>query len=224
MKNFIIFKKLSLSGFLILTSCLAAGVPYTSDPKMKLSYALQMDTFGRCIPATKLAKEALKDLEQKNDKVGTQYSYLVLSINSEVKCSYSAEFSSQISPSLSKDYFLKAVAIDIPKEHAEAMVAGLFSYLQSNKNLPAVEVYHKYKIIQFYHRILAEKYGSKDSAEKVKICQNLINKVREQIPNREYYYDFSLSELKGDKPKKKQGIGSKHLTLNLTGVALSIKT
>lgn len=187
---------------LVLTSCLAAGVPYTSDPRMKLSYALQMDTFGRCIPAINLAKDALKDFEKKGDKVGMQYAYLVLSINSEVRCQMNNRISPEIAPTLAKEYFLKAMEIDTPKENAEAAIDGFFKYLTTHKNILAVEVYHKFKIIQFYHLILATKYGSKDSAEKLIKCQNLIEGAKKQIPNREYYYEFGLPKISTNKHHK----------------------
>lgn len=71
-------KKYTIIASLLLTvSCLAAGVPYTSDPKMKLSYALQMDTFGRCIPSMNFAKDALKEFQKNNDKFFIQYSYTI---------------------------------------------------------------------------------------------------------------------------------------------------
>lgn len=203
MKTFKTLKILSLSLLFLLTSCLAAGVPYTSDPRIKLSYALQMDTFGRCIPAINLAKDALKDFEKKNDKVGMQYAYLVLSINSEVKCQMNSRISSEIAPTLAKEYFFKAMEIDTPKENAEAAVGEFFKYLTTHNNILAVEVYHKFKIIQFYHLILATKYDSKDSAEKLIKCQKLIDDAKKQIPNREYYYEFSLPKVATKKEVKK---------------------
>ena len=195
MKTFKTLKILSLTVLFFLTSCLAAGVPYTSDPRMKLSYALQMDTFGRCIPAINLAKDALKDFEKKDNKVGMQYAYLVLSINSEVNCKMNSRISPDVAPTLAKEYFLKAMEIDTPKENAEAAIDEFFKYLTTHKNILAVEVYHKFKIIQFYHLILATKYGSKDSAEKLIKCQKLIEDARKQIPNREYYYEFGLPKV-----------------------------
>ena len=130
-----------------------------------------------------------------------QYSYLVLSINSEVKCQINS-ISPEIAPTLAKEYFLKAMEIDTPKENAEAAVGEFFKYLTTHKNLPAVEVYHKFKIIQFYHLILATKYGSKDSVEKVVRCQKLIDDARNQIPNREYYYEFGLPKVTAKTAKK----------------------
>ena len=90
-----------------------------------------MDTFGRCIPATNLAKDALNDFTKKDDKFGIQYSYLVLSINSEVHCGMigrSDESEQKVEP---EKYFIKAMEINTSQEQMASVVATLFQYLQS---------------------------------------------------------------------------------------------
>jgi hypothetical protein len=183
--------------FLCLTSCLAAGGPYTLDPYKKLSYALQMDSFRRCIPATNFAKDALDDLKKKNDNFGIQYSYVVLSINSEVFCKFfNDKFGEQELKYLSEKYFIKAMEInDVPQQNIAFAIESLFQYLQKNQNLSAIEVYHKYKIIQFYHTFLAIKYKNEDSLRKVFVIKKMIDDINTRYPeamvNRKYIFDYS---------------------------------
>lgn len=194
--NIDMIKKYALIALLLLTtSCLVAGVPYTSDPKMKLSYALQMDTFGRCIPSINLAKDALKEFQKNNDNFFIQYSYVVLSINSEVSCKSLNNRETGRPKIMPEEYFVKAMEIDTEREDTETAIEILFNHMQKTKEMPLLEAYHKYKIIQFYHLVLANKYGRKDSKEKTAKVQKLIDSIRQRMKNRQYSFDYSFDIL-----------------------------
>ncbi len=56
--------------FTLILGCAAAGVPYTSDPDKKISYAYQLMSTNRYIPAKKLLDEAVEIYEKNKDIKG----------------------------------------------------------------------------------------------------------------------------------------------------------
>lgn len=64
-----------------LLGCMAAGVPYTSDPMKKLDYAYQLKaTPGRGLAAEKLGLEALADLEKEKNMYGVAEAHTFLGL------------------------------------------------------------------------------------------------------------------------------------------------
>lgn len=54
----------------IILGCAAAGVPSTSDPEKKISYAYQLMSMGGLIPAKKLLEESLDTYVKNKDVKG----------------------------------------------------------------------------------------------------------------------------------------------------------
>lgn len=66
---------------IFLFGCVAAGVPYTSDPITKLNYAYQlMEVQGRGLAAEKLGLEALADFEKSKDIYGVAEAHTFLGL------------------------------------------------------------------------------------------------------------------------------------------------
>ncbi len=70
-------KKWGLLG-VFLGGCSAALVPATDNPREKLNQAYQLIGLGRPLPAEKLATEAAKIYESKNDYIGAGTAYSAL--------------------------------------------------------------------------------------------------------------------------------------------------
>ena len=66
---------LTAACFLILTGCLAFGVPYTSDRDKKFAYAYMLMNQGRAVPAEKLIGEALKAYQESGTELGAAEAY-----------------------------------------------------------------------------------------------------------------------------------------------------
>ncbi|WP_394131476.1 hypothetical protein [Shewanella maritima] len=65
----------------MLLGCSAAGVPYTSNPNTKLSYAYQLkNTEGRGLAAEKLGLEALSSFKAQNDNYGVAEAHIFLGL------------------------------------------------------------------------------------------------------------------------------------------------
>jgi len=59
----------------VLTSCLAVGVPYTSNPDKLVKYSHWMMDEGRPFPAKEFIDTAYKKFEEENDKKGLAKAY-----------------------------------------------------------------------------------------------------------------------------------------------------
>ena len=67
--------------FLSLAGCAAALVPYTSDPKQKISDAYWLfDQKQRALPAQKLILEAIEIYKKNNDKSGLAQAYVAYAV------------------------------------------------------------------------------------------------------------------------------------------------
>ncbi len=78
LKNFQnVFSQISIffSLSLVLTSCLAFGVPYTSSPDKLIKYSHWMMDEGRPFPAKDFIDTAYKKFEEENDKKGLAKAY-----------------------------------------------------------------------------------------------------------------------------------------------------
>lgn len=98
----------------VLTGCLAAGVPYTSDPRQKLSYAYQLMNLNRPLPAEKLINEALETFQKQGNEIWIAECYFTFgnlykhSSYHNWKNYYSSRGEYDGTYSRSKDYFQNA--------------------------------------------------------------------------------------------------------------------
>ena len=76
MRNIILISLISA----VLVGCSSFGVPSTSDPAQKLSYAFQLMGMQRAIPAERLAKEALDIYTMNGNVSGQSEAHFVLGV------------------------------------------------------------------------------------------------------------------------------------------------
>ncbi len=63
---------------ILVAGCAAMGVPYTTDPKKKLSYAVMLyDEQQRPLPAERLIRESIDIFKSENNEKGLAQAYRV---------------------------------------------------------------------------------------------------------------------------------------------------